>query len=211
MPAPTTPSQFCNAVPSANADLCTRFTRFLNIAQLLCDLIGWMFNEDGTLSQEFSTDVASQLLPPGTVMYSLSTSMGEGWLLADGSEVSRTVYANLFTAVGTRYGDGDGSTTFTLPDLRGRSLIGAGQGNGLTNRDINAVNVGEERHLQTVAEMPAHTHGFNGPVSRVAIRATSVNQTCWQGTQAENTDSAGGGQAFNVVHPSVIGYAFVKT
>jgi len=48
-----------------------------------------------------------------------------GWLLADGSAVSRTTYATLFGIVGTTYGAGDGSTTFNLPDLRGRTAVGA--------------------------------------------------------------------------------------
>ena len=51
-----------------------------------------------------------------------------GWLLADGSAVSRTTYATLFAIVGTTYGTGDGSTTFNLPDLRGRMPMGAGTG-----------------------------------------------------------------------------------
>src|SRR5690606_11476130 len=47
-----------------------------------------------------------------------------GWLLADGSEVSRTTYSKLFAAISDTYGAGDGSTTFNLPDLRGRIPIG---------------------------------------------------------------------------------------
>src|SRR5688572_13958247 len=46
------------------------------------------------------------------------------WLLCDGSAVSRTTYANLFAVIGTTYGSGDGSTTFNLPDLRGRTVAG---------------------------------------------------------------------------------------
>jgi len=49
-----------------------------------------------------------------------------GWLLCDGAEVSRTDYANLFAAIGTTWGAGDGSSTFNLPDLRDRVLLGAG-------------------------------------------------------------------------------------
>ena len=56
-----------------------------------------------------------------------------GWLICDGSAVSRTTYATLFAAIGTTWGTGDGSTTFNLPDLRGRAPIGAGTGSGLTS------------------------------------------------------------------------------
>ena len=59
-----------------------------------------------------------------------------GFLLCDGSAVSRTTYADLFAALGTTWGAGDGSTTFNLPDLRGRSALGAGTGSGLTPRSL---------------------------------------------------------------------------
>ena len=52
------------------------------------------------------------------------------WLLCDGTAVSRTTYAALFTALGTTYGPGNGTTTFNLPDLRGRVPMGAGTGTG---------------------------------------------------------------------------------
>lgn len=62
----------------------------------------------------------------------------------------------LFSIIGTIYG-GDGRTTFALPDLRGRAPIGAGQGPGLSNRQLGQ-RVGEEDHSLTVGEMPAHAH-----------------------------------------------------
>jgi microcystin-dependent protein len=53
-----------------------------------------------------------------------AASAPAGWLLCDGSAVSRTVYANLFTAISTTYGVGDGSTTFNVPNLKGRVIVG---------------------------------------------------------------------------------------
>jgi microcystin-dependent protein len=79
------------------------------------------------------------------------------WLLADGSAVSRTLYPALFTVIGTNYGAGDGSTTFNLPDMRGRFVLGFGQGAGLANRVLAAVG-GEENHQLITAELAAHTH-----------------------------------------------------
>lgn len=95
-----------------------------------------------------------------------------GWLLADGSAVSRTTYATLFAVVGTTYGAGDGSTTFNLPDLRGRVPMGAGTGTGLNASGTGAPTGtaqtarargdwgGEETHLNTATEsgVPAHNH-----------------------------------------------------
>ena len=62
------------------------------------------------------------LLPAGAVAYFGMSSAPTGWLIADGSAVSRTAYAALFAAIGTTFGAGDGSTTFNLPDLRGEFI-----------------------------------------------------------------------------------------
>jgi len=79
------------------------------------------------------------LLPAGTmVMYGGSTAPS-GWLLADGSAVSRTTYAALFAAIGTTYGVGDGSTTFNLPDFRGVFPKGAGTTNRAAGKDAGGI------------------------------------------------------------------------
>lgn len=72
--------------------------------------------------------------PPGTVTAFAGSTAPEGWLLCDGSAVSRTAYAALFAVIGTTYGAGNGSTTFTLPDLRGRVAAGANASNALASR-----------------------------------------------------------------------------
>jgi microcystin-dependent protein len=65
-----------------------------------------------------------QLTPPGTLIAFAGATCPTGWLLANGAAVSRTTYAKLFTAISTAWGYGDNSTTFNLPDLRGRFLRG---------------------------------------------------------------------------------------
>ncbi len=77
---------------------------------------------------------ASSATPAGAMMQYAGPTAPTGWLIADGSEVSRTVYADLFAAIGVAYGAGDGANTFNLPDLRGRVAVGAGNGTGLTPR-----------------------------------------------------------------------------
>lgn len=69
-----------------------------------------------------------------------------GWLICDGSAVSRSTYPELFDAIGINWGVGDGSTTFNLPDLRGRTVIGAGSGTGLTTRTLGDMSIGAETH-----------------------------------------------------------------
>lgn len=210
MPSPVRASQFCDAVPAANADLCTRFSKLLNLPQLLCDLFGWMLTSSGALSAAFKAEVATYSAPTGFTAFSFTLNAGDGWLLADGSEVSRTTYAALFAEIGTRYGDGDASTTFNLPDMRGRSPIGAGLGTGLTNRDINAITVGEESHTQTESELVSHTHTLIGPVSRNGENGSGASILWKQSDPTAETDATGGGQPFNVIHPCIIGYWFIK-
>lgn len=65
------------------------------------------------------------LMPAGTIVSYAGASVPSGWLLCNGANVSRTTYANLFRAIGTKWGAGDGSTTFALPDSDGRVLQGA--------------------------------------------------------------------------------------
>lgn len=70
--------------------------------------------------------------PIGSILSAQLTAAPSGYLLCDGSAVSRTIYASLFAAVGVAHGVGDGSTTFNLPDLRGRFLRGMA---GASTRD----------------------------------------------------------------------------
>jgi phage-related tail fiber protein len=74
---------------------------------------------------------ADYMAPPGAVMAFARSSVPTGWLKCNGAAVSRTTYANLFAAIGTTYGAGDGSTTFNLPDLRGEFIRGYDDGRGV--------------------------------------------------------------------------------
>lgn len=73
----------------------------------------------------------SDIVPAGMVQYYAGTSAPVGWLVCDGSAVSRTIYPSLYTAIGELYGVGDGSTTFNLPDLRGEFIRGNDEGRGI--------------------------------------------------------------------------------
>jgi microcystin-dependent protein len=88
--------------------------------------------------------------PAGAVMAFAMNSTPSGWLAADGSNVNRTTYAALFSAIGTTYGVGDGSTTFALPDLRGYFVRGSG-----TNSDGTEAGTFGAKQAD---ELEAHTH-----------------------------------------------------
>ena len=73
---------------------------------------------------EYLNTKSSSSVPTGAICFFATTAIPTGWLLCNGSNVSRTEYAALFAAIGTKFGAGDGSTTFTLPNLDDRFIEG---------------------------------------------------------------------------------------
>ena len=150
-------------------------------------------------------------VPTGAILIWPASSLPTGgYLECDGSAISRTTYSGLFAVIGTTWGAGDGSTTFNLPDLRGRAPIGAGTGSGLTARTLAATG-GAETHTLTESEMPSHQHTyqrFAGSVSVTSGGATSVQSTTLTGN---GTSATGGGQAHNNMQPFAVTKFIIKT
>jgi microcystin-dependent protein len=107
--------------------------------------------------------------PIGGLMPYAGLTAPSGWILCYGQDISRTTYAALFAIVSTTYGTGDGSTTFGLPDLRGRVIagqddMGGSSANRLTgvtgslNGDTLGAAGGTETHTLTTAQLASHTH-----------------------------------------------------
>ncbi len=112
-----------------------------------------------TLTTVGATVAALPVFKIGDMIWSCRGAVPSGFLACDGAAVSRATYADLFAVIGTTHGAGDGVTTFNLPDARGRSAVGTGQGSGLTNRALGATG-GAESHTLTEAQMPMHGHPF---------------------------------------------------
>jgi microcystin-dependent protein len=129
----------------------------------------------GVTSSTMWTDLATAsgttaVLPSGLVMPFAGTTTPDGWLACDGSAVSRTTYSLLFTAIGTTYGDGDGSSTFNVPDLRGRLPVGQypdgktevatlGGNEGLTDTNADKRNIAHI-HYPGSAQESGNTGGW---------------------------------------------------
>lgn len=99
--------------------------------------------------------ITGDTLPVGSIVPFGSDTVPENWLLCDGSAVSRTEYAKLFSVIGGNYGVGDGSTTFNLPNLRGR--VAVGKDGTQTEFDNLGEKGGEKTHQLTLGELPKHT------------------------------------------------------
>jgi microcystin-dependent protein len=127
---------------------------------------GQMIFETDTFAMLFWNGSAWQgavSAPAGTIEAYAGSTAPTGWLLSYGQAVSRTTYANLFAVISTTYGSGDGSTTFNLPDLRGRAIAGVDNMGGTDAGRLSITNTlgtatGAETHTLSSAEMPSHTH-----------------------------------------------------
>jgi len=126
---------------------------------------------DGDADQVLKTDGSGGLswaslgtpaeVPTASVFCMATTTVPSGYLECDGAAVSRTTYSDLFTAIGTTWGNGDGSTTFNLPDLRGEFVRGWAsdrRGDGVDpSSDVGRVFASSQDD-----GIRQHTHGYNG-------------------------------------------------
>ena len=95
---------------------------------------------EGLIVHDGSTAGGFEIMPSGSIIaFGGAAAPDAGWLLCDGSNVSRSTYARLFAAISTAYGTGDGSSTFGLPDLRDRVLLGKGTNNGTVGTEIQSL------------------------------------------------------------------------
>lgn len=164
---------------------------------------------------------AADGVPSGTVNAFGGAAAPEGWVLCDGRALDGDDprYAALFAALGTVWGDGtsgDGAsaeTDFNVPDLRGRTVVGAGTYTdptaGATTRALGQ-SLGEAAHVLTVAELAAHTHGYGDFYYYDQVTGHPDYQTPTgddTGTRAEaarTTSTTGGNAAHNNMQPSAV-------
>lgn len=164
----------------------------------------------GTASTDAATTGQVQAAAPtGAVMLYAGTTAPGGWLICDGRAISRTEFAALFAAIGGTYGAGNGSTTFNIPDCRGRVIAGVDGGAGrLTGPVVGSVGGtlgavgGEQAHVVSAAEMPAHQHSGSTDVQGNHAHSSFGPWRPGGGSPFINHDSSNDGDAG--VHESVM-------
>lgn len=192
-------------------------------------------NDDGTHKHVHAdaltvggVTIEDLLVPTGAIMAFGGGSAPDNWLLCDGAAIDRTTYSALFSAIGTAFGAGDGTTTFNLPNFKGKFPVG--RDSGQTEFDTMGESGGEKTHQLNAGEMPSHAHGVNDPghghtvaiggfVQRKIVGSTDglngffeggVTGTSGSGTGI-SIQNAGGDGAHNNLQPYQVANYIIKT
>lgn len=229
------PSSYAYSLSSSGALLTVSTSVPVSAQPIIQNLLPVTSVSGNTINSSAPVPGATSVLPTGTVLAWTGASAPPGFLLCDGSVYSDSSYPNLAPVLGSTFG-GNGTTTFAVPDLRGRIIVGLNQ---LTTNDgsiriwstdnysnnqgqaasynVNQIGgvFGEEKHRQTVVEMAPHTHSF---ASWDYVKGFSGNSTTsprdpqggTTGSAGGNGDGTGLGAAANVVPPSVTMNYIVK-
>jgi microcystin-dependent protein len=168
-------------------------------------------------------------------MLTAAATAPSGWLICDGAAVSRSTYSALFTSIGTTYGAGNGSTTFNLPNLKGRVPVGLDSAQ--TEFDVRGETGGAKTHTLTTAQMPVHNHtastnttgahvhqsqgywsgggGLGGAISRTTVGGDPIDtnslRSAGDHSHTVTVNNAGSGSAHNNLQPYLVMHYIIKT
>jgi microcystin-dependent protein len=158
------------------------------------------------------TDIPENaIFPAGAIVASVVGAASSGWLECDGSAVSRETYDSLFAAIGTAYGSGDGSTTFNLPNIKGKVIVG--YDSAQTEFDSIGKSGGEKTHQLTIDEMPRHNHTLKGDNDTGPDGGDTIGTDDTPDTTLEDASCGytGGDQPHNNLQPFISLKWIIKT
>lgn len=161
------------------------------------EISGSKLADDSVTAEKLNASVIdSAASPTGVILPFAGSSAPAGYFLCDGTAISRTEYSDLFDVCGTAYGAGNGSTTFNLPDLRGRAPVGLGTHASVDTLGKNDGTVLNSRrpahsHSGTTASNGAHTHSYTAPSGSTNFQSTISLNPGVTGTTSGTTGSNG--------------------
>ena len=205
----------------------------ITATQLATDSVITAKIQDGAVTAaKLDAGAVSVLMPTASIMPYAGSSAPTGYLLCDGAAISRSTYSTLFGLLATTYGSGDGSSTFNIPDLRGRVIAGqddmggasANRLTGLTggvDGDVLGGSGGAETHTLATSELPAHDHDVDTAVKSNSTNGVAGNyptgtnlsspSAAQLGANTNSIKNTGGGGAHNNVQPTIILNYIIKT
>lgn len=170
-----------------------------------------------------ATTALSSAMPVGEISMYAGSSVPTGYLECDGAAVNRTTYASLYAIVGTLFGVGDGSTTFNLPDMKGRVAVGYKS----TDTDFDAVGEASGANTKDLSHThtQSHTHTVSGTTAALSgtavadggsfySTATSGHTHTFSDTSGEpsvTTTDSGGSATQSVLNPYITLKFIIKT
>lgn len=223
MAIPVVPADFEATIVTPTGSVCDELKGLFSIAEKLTEAWTFMFDSAGNPTPAFLALFASVGVPVGGVIFWPAATFPSGFLIANGQEISKTTYSNLYAVYADQYGAASNSANFKLPDYRGYVLAGADTGSFPFNPTGS---LGAATVALDATQIPAHTH----PV-KFASQGESETMTHWSydsgspdGTRNEPmgigpgviTDTmvaaanTGGGQPHSNIQPTKTGYWLVK-
>lgn len=194
MPVVTKPWTFSNTPPNTNVVDADKFNDNFDVLYNLFDENITNAHIDANAGIAYSklnlagsikhSDFEASVLPSGLILPFGGAAAPSGWLLCDGGAISRATYATLFAVIGTSFGVGDGSTTFNVPDLRGRTPVGKG-----SHTSVDAL--GESEGASEANRTPKHYHATDAQGGHSHTVAVYQSGGVWDGSPSGGMRSGG--------------------
>lgn len=210
--SPVTPSDVEATIPSTTGSICTKLNALWSLANLMSEWFDWLLTDDGDLSDEGKDFFSEVAVPVGGVIFWPMDVVPAGFLAANGATVSRVTYANLFSVYGTKYGAGDSSTTFGLPNMQRKFPLGA------SGTNVPGSTGGAEEVTLEVPNLPIHKPTLASGMDFLILEDTgngtdaldATNENMVRKTAAEAFADIGEDEPFSILPPYFSGHWIVK-